>query len=242
MYAEVLEIARAIGDRVGESSALNNLGVAKSMGGDPAAALSCWEASLALRRTLRYFRGVAECLNNLGIAHYTAGRPAAALESYGEALAITRQIGDRRGEGLAELNLGESYIDLSLYAQALEHSERSRTIAESIGDRDLTLRSLVQLGGIRGRTGEIERLAELRIVLAGHDPGADPFGRGRSPGSRDSRPRSVGGQALRRAFSTRRSRIWRTPARRASPPRPSSTWPTWRFAAARRAGTERRRG
>ena len=178
VYSEVLAIARAIGDRVTESSALNNLGVAKSMSGDVAAAVKCWEASLALRRMLRYFRGVAECLNNLGIAHYTTGQPAAALESYGEALAITRQIGDRRGEGLAELNLGESYIDLSLYAQALEHSERSRAIAESIGDRDLTLRSLVQLGGIRARTGETEKIAELRGVLARHDPGADPFGRG----------------------------------------------------------------
>ena len=178
VYGQALDLARRMGDRVGESSALNNLGVARSLGGDPAAAIQCWEESLALRRSLRYFRGVAECLNNLGIAHYSAGRPAAALAHYREALAIDRQIGDRRGEGLALLNLGESTLDLSLYRTALEHTRASLAVARAIGDRDLTLRALLQLGGALARIGEKSELAEVRTQLAALDPDTDALGRG----------------------------------------------------------------
>jgi signal transduction histidine kinase/tetratricopeptide (TPR) repeat protein len=178
VYGQGLDLARRLGDRVGESSALNNLGVARSLGGDAPAAIRCWEESLTLRRSLRYFRGVAECLNNLGIAHYGAGRPAAALAHYHEALAIDRQIGDRRGEGLARLNLGEATFDLSLYRTALEHTRESLVVARAIGDRDLTLRGLLQLGGVLARTGELEELERTASGLKTMEPGTDALGRG----------------------------------------------------------------
>jgi tetratricopeptide (TPR) repeat protein len=66
-HTAAVQAARYLGDRLGQASALNDLGVVQSWTGDYPAALKAFEQALGICRDLGDRRGEARALNNLGV-------------------------------------------------------------------------------------------------------------------------------------------------------------------------------
>src|SRR5262249_43540658 len=79
---------------VARAGALNGAGVLAYRQGDYAAARSLYEESLAIRRELDDWRGIAASLNNLGVLAHEEGDYAAARPLYEESLALRRKLDD----------------------------------------------------------------------------------------------------------------------------------------------------
>ena len=73
MQRESLAIKREIGDRQGEATSLNNLGIIAETRGDLAEAERLHRESLAIKREIGDRQGEASSLNNLGIIAETRG-------------------------------------------------------------------------------------------------------------------------------------------------------------------------
>jgi class 3 adenylate cyclase/tetratricopeptide (TPR) repeat protein len=157
-HATALRAARHLGDRLGQASALNNLGSMRRLTGDyPGAARDLQEA-LGIYRDLGDRFGQANALNDLGIVRLLAGNYPGAARDLEEALDISRDLGDRLGQASALNNLGSVRQLIGDYPGA------ARDLEEALGiSRDL-----------RDRLGQASALTFLGIVrqLAGDYPGA----------------------------------------------------------------------
>ncbi len=130
-----LQSAQASKHRMGEGSALGNLGIAYTKLGEYAKAIEYYEQALIIFREIGDRRGEGSTLGNLGNAYVNLGENAKAIEYYEQRLIIAHEIGDRRGEGNALGNLGIAYQNLGEYAKAIEYYEQALIIDREIGDR-----------------------------------------------------------------------------------------------------------
>lgn len=102
---ELLEIARSIGDRDTEATALGYFGILERRRGDLDAALTSNKRALALLRDSNNPSRLALILSNLGTVYRDRGDFANALERQLEALAIRERIGDRVENSLRNIAL-----------------------------------------------------------------------------------------------------------------------------------------
>ena len=100
-YNESLPLGRAVGDKRGEATTLNNIGVVYSNLGEKQQALKVFNESLPLFRAIGDPRGEAVSLNNIGNLHRDLGENEMALKFYYESLPLSRAAGDKRGEARA---------------------------------------------------------------------------------------------------------------------------------------------
>ena len=105
-YLRALETFRKNGDRQGEATSLNNLGLIARRRGDLAEAERLQRESLAIKREIGDREGEANSLRKLGNIAWTRGDLAEAERLQRESLAIMREIGDRYGEAISLHNLG----------------------------------------------------------------------------------------------------------------------------------------
>ena len=148
-YLRQLTLWRELGDRRGESNALDNLGSVHQRRRRYAEAGACHERAAAIARTLGDRAGEANCRNNLGIVRQWQGRHDEARGLHEWALARYREAGDRNGELAALDNLGSLLRRQNQPEEAAEYFTMALTIARDIGDRTSEAVVLDGLGLVR---------------------------------------------------------------------------------------------
>jgi tetratricopeptide (TPR) repeat protein len=149
---QALAILRAVGNRAGEGTTLNNIAGVYHVQGRYGEALAHLEQALAILREVGNWAGEGTMLNNIAGVYIDQGRYGEALEYLEQALAILREVGDRANEGTTLANIGYVYEQMGQPAQALDYYEQAMDILETVR---------VSAGSEQGRAGFIAQHADL---------------------------------------------------------------------------------
>lgn len=160
-YTRSLEKRRALKDRAGEASLLNNLARLAADQDDLGQALVLYGQALELFQQLGNRDWEARTLNNLGSAYLDLGEPRRALELFTRVLPIRRELGDRRGEASTLRLLGLAQERLGDVATALRSYEQALRIATDLEDRAGEAISLNMLAQGHLTASDLERALEL---------------------------------------------------------------------------------
>jgi tetratricopeptide (TPR) repeat protein/transcriptional regulator with XRE-family HTH domain len=151
-----LEVARRTGDRAGQATALNDLGMACDRLGRHAEGTACLRESLAIFRGLDDLPGQASSLFNLSLSHLWQGRPAEAIAVQRESLLLFREIGDRVGQAVSLSTIASVHGRLGQYAEATACLRESLAIFRELGDRLGEATALTNLGVVSRHLGRLE--------------------------------------------------------------------------------------
>ncbi|KAL3870314.1 hypothetical protein ACJMK2_038390 [Sinanodonta woodiana] len=175
-----LNLARTLGDRVGEAKASGNLGNTLKVLGKFDEAIACCQRHLDISRELRDRVGEARALYNLGNVYHAKGKHTGrsgnqdpgefapdvkdalqkAAEYYGANLNIVQGIGDRAAQGRACGNLGNTHYLLGNFSQAIIYHQERLAIAKEFGDKAAERRAYSNLGNAHIFLGEFEVAAD----------------------------------------------------------------------------------
>ncbi|MCK4532883.1 tetratricopeptide repeat protein [bacterium] len=120
-YEKSLGIAKAIGDKAGESKCYTNLGVAYDSLGDYKRAIEYYEKSLEIAKAIGDKAEESKCYVNLGTVYESLGDFQRAIEYQEKSLKIAKSIGYKQGELACYTNLGLVYHRLGEYNRAIEY-------------------------------------------------------------------------------------------------------------------------
>lgn len=175
-----LNLARTLGDRVGEAKASGNLGNTLKVLGKFDEAIACCLRHLDLSRELKDRIGEARALYNLGNVYHAKGKHNGrsenqdpgefapevkdclkkAAEYYEANLNIVQELGDRAAQGRACGNLGNTHYLLGNFSQAIIFHQERLAIAREFGDKAAERRAYSNLGNAHVFLGEFEVAAE----------------------------------------------------------------------------------
>jgi CHAT domain-containing protein/tetratricopeptide (TPR) repeat protein len=153
-FQEALGIFRGVKDRGGEAVAWNALGLLAQDAGQPSAALSPLQASLALRPPES--RGWAVTQTTLGVAYRQLGRLEEARRAYAEALPIFTRLGDSREQARCLRNLGWLEATAGHDAVALDHFDRALAMSRALADPPELASTLEGKAQVLRRRGDLE--------------------------------------------------------------------------------------
>ena len=153
-HAAAVQAARYAGDRLGQASALNDLGTVRWLTGDYPGAAAALEEALSISRDLGNRLGQANAYTRLGVVCWLTGDYPSAVRILNEALGIYYDLGDRRGEADALNVLGVVRWLSEDYPGAASAQEQSLRIFRDLGDRRGEADALNRLGGVRRLTGD----------------------------------------------------------------------------------------
>jgi tetratricopeptide (TPR) repeat protein/transcriptional regulator with XRE-family HTH domain len=153
-HASALRAAEDLGDRLGQASALNDLGRVRLLTDDFPGAARDLEQALGIYRDIGTLLGQANALNNLGDMRRLTGDYPAAARDLEEALAIYRSIDDRLGQANALNNLGIMRRLTGDYPAAARDLEEALEVYRDLGDHPGQTMALNNLGLIRRATGD----------------------------------------------------------------------------------------
>jgi len=145
---ELLPLRRQVGDKAGEATILNNIGLVYSDLGDKSRALELYEQALPLRRQVGDKAGEATTLNNIGLVYSALGDKPRALELYEQALPLRRQVGDKAGEATTLINMGLIYSALGKKQQALAYYQQALPILRRVCDKAGEATVLTNIGNV----------------------------------------------------------------------------------------------
>ncbi|WAR30581.1 GPSM2-like protein, partial [Mya arenaria] len=153
-----LNLARTLGDRVGEAKASGNLGNTLKVLGKFDEAIVCCLRHLDLSRELKDRIGEARALYNLGNVYHAKGKHTgrSGNQDPGEFpanLNIVQELGDRAAQGRACGNLGNTHYLLGNFSQAIIYHQE-------FGDKAAERRAYSNLGNAHIFLGEFEVAAE----------------------------------------------------------------------------------
>jgi tetratricopeptide (TPR) repeat protein len=131
-YSQSLSLKRAVGDRGGEATTLNNMGAIYSELGEQQKALEYYSQSLLLLRTVGDRGREARTLSNMGIVYSQLGENQKALEYYSQSLPLTRAVGDRVSEAFTLYRIAAAKRVQGNLTEALTEIESSLKIIESL--------------------------------------------------------------------------------------------------------------
>ena len=155
--ARLAELTLTLGE---DARALYQLGWAKTVTGNPAAALEHYGQALRLYRAAGDRANEAATLSNIGLVNRDLGEPQRALEHYAQALPIMREIGDRAGEAVTRYNMAMIHRDQGDLGRAVAELEQVVELDRQVSRPDLQ--------------SDTEMLHRVRQELAGLDPGHSP--------------------------------------------------------------------
>ena len=167
-FLRALETFRKNGDRRGEATSLNNLGIISQTRGDLAEAERLQRESLAIKREIGDQKGIADSLNNIGTLANTRGNLAEAERLYRESLAIEREIGNQGGIATSLNNIGVIARKKGNYTEAERLQRENRSICEERGDRSGLSTAVQNLGAIAeslGNLADAERLYRESLAI-----------------------------------------------------------------------------
>ena len=157
------------GRRVGEGSALGNLGSAYRDLGDARRAIGYYEQALAIDREIGDRSARATPWAAWG-AYLELGDARRAIGYHEQALAIRREIGDRIGEGKDLGNLGSAYANLGDARRAIGYYEQAWLSAARSATEEARAR-LGNLGRAYLPTWAIRSGPSAITSRPGHRPG-----------------------------------------------------------------------
>jgi tetratricopeptide (TPR) repeat protein len=166
--AESLALARAIGDRRSEISALGNLAETLRGLGRFVEAREHVEKGLALSRQMGNRQDEAVAMGILGNILLSMGRSAEAQEYSERLVALSRDIGDRHGEARGMGNLGNVMWSIGRYAEAQECFERWLALSRETSDRRYEATAMGNLGTAfmsLGRHAEARECHERSLAI-----------------------------------------------------------------------------
>ena len=169
VYIKLIEIARKLGDRQGESAALGNLGNAYNSLGQYDRAIDFYQQKLTIAREIGDRRGEGISLGNLGTEYCSLGQYDRAIDFLQQSLTIAREIGNRWSEGAALGNLGNAYYSLGQHDRAIDFYQQHLTIAREIGDLWSEGAALGNLGNAYNSLGQYDQAIDFyrqRLTVA----------------------------------------------------------------------------
>jgi tetratricopeptide (TPR) repeat protein len=170
---EQVELARELGDRASQSTAMNTLGLVLWHRGELEPARERLEAALALAREAEHRIGVVHLLNDLAGVLVALGRSGEAIARLGEASTHARAIGYRRFEGAVVGNAAQMLLDAGDDAPALACAGMSMEIAASLGDVLPVLHNAIVIAAICRRRGDARAAESLLERVAAAARAAD---------------------------------------------------------------------
>ncbi|MGJ6964251.1 BTAD domain-containing putative transcriptional regulator [Streptosporangium sp. G11] len=158
MYAEAIEVWRALGDRSSETTGLGNMALALASVGRTGEAVEAVELA---DRTIRELGGGADpdITYQSAIVLRDAGRPEEALSRLLETQKAYRRLKQRLREGATLLRIAETYLVMGQLDCAVDYAEDSLALMAEAGDEWIQGKALVALGqafsglGQPGRAG-----------------------------------------------------------------------------------------
>jgi tetratricopeptide (TPR) repeat protein len=160
-HTTAAQAARHLGDRLGEASALHDLGVARRLTGDYPGATEALEAALGISRDLGDRQGQGNALTSLAIARRETGDYPGAAQTLETALDIYCDLGDRLGQATALSNLGIARYLTGDFPGAAQALEAGLDIYRDLGDRQGQANALSNLGIARYLTGDFPGAAQI---------------------------------------------------------------------------------
>jgi CHAT domain-containing protein/Flp pilus assembly protein TadD len=155
-----LSLAREVGNREHEGSALNNLGVEYKELGDYEKGILYLTQALDIQRETNDKKGEAIVLNNLGGCYLLGGDLTKAEELYLQSIALRRMVKDRGGEANTLNNLGQVYDRHENHARAVEYLEQALKLRRELGNKTGEAITLRNLAKSYGALGEKEKAVE----------------------------------------------------------------------------------
>jgi CHAT domain-containing protein/tetratricopeptide (TPR) repeat protein len=189
VLTEVIALKRAVGDRFGEAVALANLAAARRAVGEPGAAATAWEQSLAISRDGGFFDSASQSLVGLARLRRVQGDPAGAERDLAESIAMTEaarlqvpladryRVGFIRGRSAAYGELVDLLTERGAYDKAFDvvQQAKSRALLEIAAMADIQPTHTPQGRFAELLDQEAAGLASLRSAAAAGGAG------GRSP-------------------------------------------------------------
>lgn len=133
-YDEALRAQSAAGDRLGEASTRNRLGMLHFEGNNKEEARRSFLDAQSLYHELGDASGEASALSNLGALFFRLRDTARAFEYYEGALKMFRAIGDMDGEAATMMNMGSAFSDLGKDSVALDFYRGALYLRRRSGD------------------------------------------------------------------------------------------------------------
>lgn len=162
---ETLEVAQRLRRRENESHALNDLGYAYNLLGDPRQAIDCFVPALKILRTSHNLKKKVKkegaILSNLGQAYLRVGEAPKSLEQSKLRLELALASNDWRGEGIALNNLGLAYADLGKIEQALTCYQKSLDLSRKYGERNGEATDLGNMGRAYILQGDVDQAVSM---------------------------------------------------------------------------------
>ena len=159
--AQARTLYRAIENKRGEGTVLNNIGLVYEKLGEAGKALDYYQQSLALWRALGNRREEADILSNIGLAEARQKNPAQAFASYQLSLKLWREAGDRRGEALVLQRLGDLQADANEPQTALEFYQQALPLLRTAGDTLRAAHVLLSIGNLHLIRGAPQQALEV---------------------------------------------------------------------------------
>ena len=153
-HAAAVQAARYAGDRLGQASALNDLGTVRWLTGDYPGAAAALEEALSISRDLGDRLGQANALAYLGTVRWLTAEYPAAASALEEALSISRRLGDRRGQASTLNDLGTVRWLTGDYPGAAAALEEALSISRDLGDQLGQANAYTRLGVVCWLTGD----------------------------------------------------------------------------------------
>jgi CHAT domain-containing protein/Tfp pilus assembly protein PilF len=158
-YQQALALSKASGDKVGEASALTNIGVTTSFR-DPKKALEYFDQSLSLSRAAGDRNLEAETLSDIGSVYMLTGDPRKAQGFASRALELKKEAGDRKGQMTILANLAAVYFSLGQTHEAIEALQEALPTRRKLHDQRGEANTLYYLATAFAQIGEPDRALE----------------------------------------------------------------------------------
>jgi tetratricopeptide (TPR) repeat protein len=159
IHAHAVAAAGAIGDRVGQATALSNLSQIDLHYGHGQQAASRLRQALALFREAGDREGEARVLNNLATVEAQQGRYRQAGQHHQQALQLYLAAGNQTGAARALHGLGDMDLRIGRYQHAGDHLQRALALCQEVGDRVNEAYILANIGDLSLRLGRHRQAA-----------------------------------------------------------------------------------
>jgi len=193
LYSRALEGQRALGDRLGQTSALTNTANVYYLLGQQERALDFYQQSLAISRDLNERRGVSIALNNLGSLLLERGDTERALAMFRENLQTTLTLGNRNEQALAIGHIADVHVARGELDDAVKHYQEAIGIQRDIGAKIREATTLVSLADVRLKQQNAAAAAEASaqaLMIARESAAPDVEWRALYTGARAARAQS----------------------------------------------------
>jgi len=154
LHRIALATARRADDRLGQASALTELGLLAWLTADYPAAVANLARAITIYGDLDERRGRARALNYLGFVQALTGHYPESIASHQQALALACDLGDQLTEAFSLVYLGYAQQITGDYAAASDNVCRALDVSRSLGDPFAEADALNILGTLQTLTGD----------------------------------------------------------------------------------------